>query len=305
MPLLSCILAAALSFGDTDAAFALSNATALVTACPRRDAGTPDGRRAAAWIAAAARRSGGSVSIDSFPTEMPWGRRTLANVECAFEVSPTNGWIVLVSHYDTKARIDCPGANDGASTSGLLLALARSFGRSRERLPMNVLLLWTDGEECFEEYRSGNGFDDPREDGLWGSRHAAAKLKRLRANVRAVIVLDMLGDRNLDMVVARNGTPGLRELVFAAAESVGLGARVSLGPGVIDDHVPFLEAGFPAVDLIDFEYGSAPGKNDWWHTPADTPDKLSAASLFAVGRLVMAFVRFSRQPHDISMSSAR
>jgi glutaminyl-peptide cyclotransferase len=127
-------------------------------------------------------------------------------------------------------------------------------------------------------------------DGLHGSRHLAAQM---RADGRAaktigVILLDMIGDRNLSITIPRNGTPRLTTLALDCAQREGVRGRFGLARGdILDDHVPFLLNGMPAVDLIDFEYGSAPGRNDYWHTPADTLDKLSADSLQAMGRVVI------------------
>jgi len=106
--------------------------------------------------------------------------------------------------------------------------------------------------------------------------------------VRAVVVLDMVGDRDLTLTLPRNGTPELLQAVFDAARAAGARNQVSLFDGaMLDDHVPFLMAGMPAVDLIDFQYGARPGENNYWHTLDDTPDKLSAASLQHVGQIVL------------------
>jgi glutaminyl-peptide cyclotransferase len=139
-----------------------------------------------------------------------------------------------------------------------------------------------DGEECRRHYGP--------QDGLHGSRRLAKTLldDGRALNVRAVIVLDMVGDKNLQLTLPRNGTPRLLTAVFRAAEADGARDKFSLyATEILDDHQPFFEAGMPAVDIIDYEFGSAPGKNDYWHTPADTLDKLSAASLTVVGRVVV------------------
>ncbi|MEI6788350.1 MAG: M28 family metallopeptidase [bacterium] len=173
------------------------------------------------------------------------------------------------------------GANDSGSGVGVLLALAPILKSGTNERP-SVMLAFLDGEECQVNYGPN--------DGLHGSRHLVAGLVasgRARA-VRAMILLDMIGDRDLNVAIPRNGTPELISAVFKAAEANGTREKFSLSrQGVLDDHQPFLDVGMPAVDLIDFDYGSVPGANDYWHTPADTVDKLSPASLETVGRVVL------------------
>jgi Zn-dependent M28 family amino/carboxypeptidase len=138
-----------------------------------------------------------------------------------------------------------------------------------------------DGEECVNRYGAT--------DGLHGSRRLAAQLAQggNAARVRGVLIVDMVGDSNLTVRLPENGTPALMQAVLDAATAEGARRHFGLGLGaVLDDHVPFLDAGLPAVDIIDFEYGSAPGLNDYWHTAADTVDKLSADSLRIAGRVV-------------------
>ena len=147
------------------------------------------------------------------------------------------------------------------------------------------MLVWTDGEEC-------RGACYTPDDGFQGSRRMAAKLKESGRSVRAVVCLDMLGDGDLRIIVPANGTPDLRLAALAAARKAGLAeGTVRLEDVLVkDDHVAFLDAGFRAIDLIDFTYGSAPGLNDYWHTKADTPDKLSSESLRKSGALVAELI---------------
>jgi glutaminyl-peptide cyclotransferase len=148
--------------------------------------------------------------------------------------------------------------------------------------PFEIRLAFFDGEECRVEY-------GPR-DGLHGSRRMARRAvdEGWARRVRAVIILDMVGDRDWTLTLPRNCTPQLLQLTFDAARDLGLRDRVRLARGaVLDDHVPFIEAGIPAVNLIDFEFGSAPGLNDLWHTPADSMDAISADSLANAGRLAL------------------
>jgi len=103
-----------------------------------------------------------------------------------------------------------------------------------------------------------------------------------------VILADMVGDADLQIAIPRNSSPQLVSHVFAAAKAEGVRNHFSLSRGeVLDDHVPFLRTGMPAIDLIDFQYGSKTGLNDYWHTAEDTIDKISAESLELVGRVIL------------------
>ena len=126
-----------------------------------------------------------------------------------------------------------------------------------------------------------------------GSRHLAKKLidEGRAKDIKAMILLDMMGDRDLTVTIPRNSTPSLISAVFSAAQEDGSRDKFSLSPLQIgDDHDPFFSAGIPAIDIIDFYYGSAPGRNDYWHTEEDRIDKLSAESLGTVGRVVLRVV---------------
>jgi hypothetical protein len=283
---------------------ALDEAAALVALGPR-DPGTDGAAAAARHLAGRLAQCGVAYAVDVFTNATPAGDVVFRNVlglvgtgepraerppeQLLAAVAAASRVTILVSHYDTKAGISPAfvGANDGGSSSGLLLELAQALGRTADagRSQHPVLLAFVDGEECRVAYGPN--------DGLHGSRRLAGSLRgRLHARqVAGVVVLDMVGDRDLHIAIPANGTPALTSAVFASATAAGTRARFSLSPSaILDDHVPFLEAGFPAVDLIDFSYGSAPHLNDYWHTDADTMDKLSAESLDAVGRTVLWLV---------------
>jgi len=284
----SVLLASALVFTPADATNAYEAAAGLVSNCTPRDAGTIRGRLAANWILDRVSRCGVDASLDKFRAATPAGERDFANVVVEFPgTDPGTPWIVLMSHFDTAPNIGkgFEGANDGASTSGLLIALAAAIRRAGPEAKVPVALVWTDGEEHQVAYTDRDGFQ--------GSKRVAAEFKRQGRKVRAAVCLDMLGDRDLHVSIPANSTLALRRLTLLAASQANLADRVSPmenNLAVLDDHVAFLEAGFPAIDLIDFHYGSAPGLNDYWHTSADTLDKLSIGSLCSAGRLVVALL---------------
>jgi Zn-dependent M28 family amino/carboxypeptidase len=273
----SLLLATTLFFAPADAEIAYNAASELVEKHTPRDSGTLGSRRAADFICDKLNLSGVKSKQDFFKADTPLGPRYFVNVESSFVSDTNNEWIVFISHFDTKLGVDCPGANDGASTTGLLIALAGKLAKEKPQ-KTNILLLWTDGEECFDYYTEN--------DGLWGSKHAAKKLKDSGVKVRAVVCFDMLGDKDLKITIPDNSHQGFREGILKIAKRKNLSNKiVAVSDIVIDDHHPFLEAGFKAIDLIDFDYGSRPGVNDYWHTPDDTIDKISRESLLFAGQV--------------------
>ena len=274
--MLSLILAAALEFTPQDAQLAFAKARELVEKCTPRDAGTNPARGAAFCILDAASAAGGDVRRDTFRAMTPAGEREFTNLYAEFKSRDESArWVVVVSHYDTKPGSGCPGANDGASTTGLLMGLINAF--TNWQTPKgNLLLVWTDGEECMSAYGPN--------DGLWGSKRAAEHLVSKGRQVQAVICLDMLGDKDLQISVPANGSPTLAKIAVHAAKRAGYPELVKpIDELVKDDHVPFVEKGFKAIDLIDFSYGP---QNSYWHTPEDTMDKVSEESLLKSGKLI-------------------
>lgn len=250
-----------------------------------RDSGTDGAARAADWISRELVDAGLRPEVDVFEERVAEGGGVVFRNVVATLPGTSRKHILLMSHYDTKAgvAVDFTGANDGGSSTALLLALARWY---RENPPdgATVTFAFLDGEECRAAY-------GPR-DGLHGSRRLAAQMKTARARLDAVILLDMVGDADLLLTLPANTDRRLAAIAAQAAGRLGIGDRIARRPyDMTDDHQPFLELGFPAIDLIDFEYGSGPALNDYWHTPEDTPDKISDATLDLVGALVIEMVR--------------
>ena len=242
--------------GDRDEGeAALQAVVRFLEACPEREAGTEAGRRAAEWLAA---QLGPRAQVQPFTTGLGL---PMANVYLPAAAQPV---AILATHFDTKGGIEgFVGANDGASTVGLLLHLAREG-----KLPVAYLFL--DGEECRERYSA--------QDGLQGAWHAARSAELPRV---PVIVLDMLGAKGGTPGLASNGSPRLKTVARRAADA--LGQPLPAQGEIVDDHVPFLAEGWQAIDLIDFDY--AP-----WHTAADTLEQLSAETLGQALRLVRKMV---------------
>jgi Zn-dependent M28 family amino/carboxypeptidase len=189
--------------------------------------------------------------------------------------------IIIGAHYDTRMFADndpdlaqhtnfVPGANDGASGVAVLLGLARS-------LPENsapVWLVFFDAED--------NGRIESW-DWILGSREF---VENNPVQPGAVIIVDMIGDAELNIYRERNSNPDLTDEIWAVAKGLGYESKFipEYKHSMIDDHTPFLEAGIPAVDIIDFDY-------PYWHTVQDTPDKVSAESLEAVGETLRVWIR--------------
>ncbi|MDZ4198915.1 MAG: M28 family peptidase, partial [Kiritimatiellia bacterium] len=251
-----------------------------------RDAGTEGAARAAEYLRERLLALGVEARIDEFTEVTVTGQLPFRNVIGRLP-GRGDGLIILGSHFDTKAGMGdgFQGANDSGSSTGLLLELARVLAAGPVMGP-EIQFAFFDGEECQVAYGPN--------DGLHGSRKMARDLvaSGRRSDVLAVLVLDMIGDRDLTVTLPRNATPRLLSLAFEAARAEEARRHFSLFRSeILDDHVPFLEQGMPAIVLIDFEYGHAPGLNDYWHTLEDSMDKLSAESLDIVGRVVLRMIR--------------
>ncbi len=184
--------------------------------------------------------------------------------------------IVIAGHYDTKLyrEFRFVGASDGASSAAFLIELARVL-KSR-RNPLTIELLFLDGEEARLPEWHGS-------DNTYGSRHYVAAAKRTGsiAGIKALVLVDMIADRRLTIRRDTNSTRWLTDVVWAAARRAGADAFLDETTQVEDDHLPFLAAGVPSVDIIDLDYPQ-------WHTAEDTLDAVSARSLQIVGDVVVA-----------------
>jgi len=245
-------------------------------------AGSPAASKAADYLVGRLRELGVQATIDEFSEATPAGNKAFRNV---VGIIPGNKdrIVILGAHYDLKSGVDSfVGANDSGSGVGLLLAMAPVLESVSAVGGAEVWLVFLDGEECFVSYGQN--------DGLHGSRHLAKKLVAEGgvAKVQAFILVDMIGDKDLTVTIPRNSDPALMAAVFKAATEAGKRSFFSLCEySILDDHQPFLDKGIPAIDLIDFQYGSAPRLNDYWHTANDTLDKLSANSLETIGQVIL------------------
>ena len=278
LALLVCPLAAAPFRGTA----ALADARKAV-AFGERPSGSAENRRQREWILRELKPLGGQITVDSFTAQTPAGPVEMANVILKFP--GTTGKAIAVSgHYDTKRipLVDFVGANDGGSSTGFLLEFARATAKERHR--NDLLIIFFDGEEAVRGDWTGA-------DSRYGSRHLTEKwsAEGTLSRLIALINVDMIGDKNLDIANDEFSSPELRSRVKRIAAKFDYARYFLAAPGAIDDdHKPFADAGVQVLDVIDLDYG--PG-NRYWHTAEDTLDKLSAHSFQVVGNIVFELVR--------------
>jgi glutaminyl-peptide cyclotransferase len=299
-PLASCwwLLCLALVFPDRPAAAApekvwdefsgeraFRHVQQLVDLGPRPSASDAI-EKARAYIEKQLNSSGWIVNRQSFSDETPHGKIAFVNLLARFS-SPGQRNIVqapapsflLCSHYDTKwfETIRFVGANDGGSSTGLLLELARVLAEN-PKLAAKVELVFFDGEEAFENFTDT--------DGLYGSRYFAKSLEQSKSakTFRGGILFDMVGDRSLGITLPPDSPTQMARDIFAAADELKLRSYFSyFDRDVTDDHTPLNRIGIPTIDLIDFDFPP-------WHTADDTIDKVSAESLEKVGRVALYYL---------------
>lgn len=250
-----------------------------------RPAGSAGAERTREFIRERLRQAGWPVQEHAFEVTPPAGGAPVPMVNLiATRPGQSPDTLMIAAHYDTKSipGVRFVGANDGASGVAVLLELARSLDASAPP-PLTTQLVFFDGEEAF-----GERIDDV--DGLFGSRALA---KRMRddgslARVRALLLLDMIGDRDLNLAVDLYSSEELR----ARLQRVGgdlVDPRQTLR--IVDDHLPFLQQGLrEALLLIDFQYGARSSPGPLWHTAADDLAGVSAESLNRIGRVAVELV---------------
>jgi len=267
---------------------------AYVNAAPKRYIGSPGHAAAEAFIKDQFKPevAKGNFVDDKFTARTPIGPLTMHNLIVKFP-GKKDGIIVLASHYETNywlKDIHFIGANDGACTTALLIALGQYY---REHPPQgySVWLLFTDGEESINK-------DWTDSDSLYGTRHIAAKWSRdgTLGHIKAFVLADMIGWKQLNIDKETNSTPWLLELEAKAGRDTGHSKYLfKESQAVEDDHLPFVQRGVPSLDVIDFQYGTAQDPEAFHHTDQDTMDKLSAASLQVAADLFLDLVKLIDQ----------
>jgi Zn-dependent M28 family amino/carboxypeptidase len=230
------------------------------------------------YINAQLKRAGWQVTQQSFTDDTPRGKVRFVNLIARFGEKATSTF-VLCSHYDTKTfdTIRFVGANDGGSSTGLLLEMARALAR-RPELAAKIELVFFDGEEAYENFTET--------DGLYGSRYFAKQLAQdgSAKRFRGGILFDMIGDRSLNITLPPDSPAQMARDIFASADVLKVRQHFTyFQADVTDDHTPLNKVGVPTIDLIDFDYPP-------WHTAEDTIDKLSPESLQIVGSVALYYL---------------
>jgi len=225
---------------------------------------------------------------DTFIANTPIGPVTMHNFIVRFP-GKKDGIIVLATHYETNyplRNINFVGANDGAATTGLLMAIADQL-RGKKLDGYSVWLVFFDGEEAIQHWSAS--------DSTYGSRHLAAKWggDGTLGKIKAFMLADMIGDKDLDIQRESNSTGWLVDLMGRAAKKYGDERYFfQTDEPVEDDHLPFVKRGVPSIDVIDLDYGP---NNSYHHTAQDTIDKVSARSLTIDGDVFMEIIRLINQ----------
>jgi glutaminyl-peptide cyclotransferase len=239
--------------------------------------GTPPHDQIVQWIMTELKKNNWQVEVQQ-TTLM---NHPIQNIVAKKGAANSKPWIIIGAHYDTRMVADqdpdrskrtqpVPGANDGASGVAVLLELARNLDSLKSK---QVWLVFFDTED------QGN---IPGWDWILGSQ---AFVNSLTGKPDSSVVIDMIGDKDLNIYKELNSDPFLTDRIWSVAASLGYQNQfINQGKyRMEDDHTPFLEKGLKAIDIIDFDYPA-------WHTVSDTPDKVAPASLKAVGDTLLSWV---------------
>jgi Zn-dependent M28 family amino/carboxypeptidase len=224
--------------------------------------------------------------VEEFTPKTPKGKLKMKNIIAELP-GESSDVIILSSHYDTKLfkEFTFVGANDGGSSTGALLEIARVMAGDQTKRRFTYQFVFFDGEEafCAEWSECLDGRDN-----TYGSRQMVERLQKEKRlmTIKALILLDMVGDKDLEIPREENSSGWLVDAIWSTARELGFTREFSNHTQAItDDHINFLQVGIPSVDLIDFDYGN--DETSFWHTKEDTLDKISPQSLKIVGDVLL------------------
>lgn len=264
--------------GGFDGALAYDHVAKLVGFGPR-PAGSSGIAQAQDYITSQLSSFGCTVETDAFSSDTPAGRLAMKNIVVKVP-GERQGIILLATHYDTKRLDNFVGADDGGSSTGLMLEMSRRMCQQRPRY--SIWIAFFDGEEAVRPE-----WKDP--DNRYGSRQMAAKMAASGdlKKVRAMILADIIGGKSLGISKEEYSTKELEDLIWTTAKRLGYG-QIFLDQvtPVDDDHLSFLQRNVPSADVIDLVNSAG-----YWHTPQDTLDKISAKSLGIVGHVIQESVK--------------
>jgi Zn-dependent M28 family amino/carboxypeptidase len=263
--------------------------TAQVAGFGERWPGSPGHQKTEDLIHQVLKKDGAQIEADNFTANTPRGPVEVHNIIGKFNVSGDTRQpiFILGGHYDTLFTKGFIGANDGASSTAILLSFADALAHIKTK--MQIWLFWTDLEEAIESFDG--------DDGLYGSRHFAEKLAKdgTAPRIRGFFLLDMIGDKDLGVCRESGSTSSLQDTIARAARTLGYSKYFfQYECAIIDDHRSFLDVGMPAVDVVDAEFGRMGPRFDsmgeFHHSNTDTMDKVSKASLEIVGKTILQTV---------------
>jgi Zn-dependent M28 family amino/carboxypeptidase len=268
----------------------------FLAAAPKRFNGSPGHLKAEQFLQQqfAPEKAKGNFEQDSFTATTPAGRQAMNNYIVRFP-GKKDGVIMLSTHYETNyplRNINFVGANDGAATTALLIGIGQ-YLRVHPPEGYSVWLVFFDGEEAVESWSDS--------DSLYGSRHLAAKWSQngTLARIKADLLADMCGDKDLNIDRDGNSTPWLLDMLAVAAKDTGhLSSIYKNQTEVLDDHLPFKQRGVPVLDIIDLDYGPPTREHPeggYHHTEEDTIDKVSPKSLQTSADLFLEMIRLIDQ----------
>jgi Zn-dependent M28 family amino/carboxypeptidase len=244
-----------------------------IVAIGPRPAGSAGAQKTRDYIKQQLASLGLTTTEQRFDADTPAGVVPMVNVSATIP-GPGTGRLIIAGHYDTKAfkEFTFVGANDAGSGTAFLIELARVLKGRSNAVPIELLFL--DGEEAIGEWETGNTF---------GSRHyvEAARAAGTLRQIKAMILVDMIAETDLAIKRESRSTPWLTDAIWSAARKLNRPEFLDESIPIDDDHLPFLAAGVPAVDIIDLDYPE-------WHTEGDTLDKVSPKSLQVVGDVLLA-----------------
>ena len=263
-----------------------------VNVAPKRYVGSPGHAAAESFIKShfAPEVAKGNFVDDAFTARTPVGMLNMHNLLVKFP-GKKDGIIVLATHYETNwplKDINFVGANDGACTTALLVGIGE-YLRAHPPQGYSVWLVFFDGEEAVKDWT--------QTDSLYGSRHLAAKWSRdgTIGKIKAYLLADMIGYKDLNIDKDANSTPWLLDLLVVAAKDTGhSGSIYKNKTEVEDDHLPFKQRGVPVLDIIDLDYGPPTREHPeggYHHTELDTIDKISPRALGVSADLFLEMIR--------------
>lgn len=248
-----------------------------------RVVGSPELEKVRGWIDQQIKAQGLTMQKRPFVARTPKGLKNMVNLSYVIPgTKKTEGHVVLIAHYDSKIfeEFTFVGANDAASSVALLLTLTTPI--QKLQLPYDVQVVFVDGEEAIVDWTFN--------DSLYGSRQMAQDVRGV--NIKAVMVVDMVGDKDLSLIRSRNVDPTLLKYLEESLKEMNHSDKLdSDWSYVMDDHTPFVEMGIPTLHLMDFTFGGNKQPGKFWHTEHDTMENISAESLAITGEAILRILK--------------